>query len=100
MRCECEPFNDWALSSLKLYRAIEPNIWGRMVGRVNGANFTSIVGGTTARGWKNIKLPKGHTWKSYVEFLLKTLPDETRKSMRKNCRLDQVLAQKRRCSLS
>jgi predicted phosphoadenosine phosphosulfate sulfurtransferase len=74
------PFNDWALSSLKLYRAIEPNIWGRMVGRVNGANFTSMYGGTTAMGWKNIKLPKGHTWKSYVEFLLKTLPEETRKS--------------------
>ena len=73
------PFNDWAMGSLKLYRVIEPNIWGRMIGRVNGANFTSIYGGTNAMAWKNIKLPSGHTWQSYVDFLLKTLPDETRK---------------------
>ena len=74
------PFNDWAIGSLKLYRAIEPNIWGKMVGRVNGANFSSIYGGSHAMAWKNIKLPPGHTWKSYVDFLLRTLPDETRKT--------------------
>jgi predicted phosphoadenosine phosphosulfate sulfurtransferase len=74
------PFNDWAIGSLKLYRVIEPNIWGRMVGRVNGANFCAIYGETHAVGWKNIKLPKGHTWKSYVEFLMKTLPEDTRKT--------------------
>lgn len=74
------PFNDWAIGSLKLYRAIEPHVWGKMVGRVNGANFAAIYGGTNAVGWKNVKLPPGHTWKSYVTFLLRTLPDETRKT--------------------
>jgi predicted phosphoadenosine phosphosulfate sulfurtransferase len=74
------PFNDWAIGSLKVYRAIEPNVWGKMIGRVNGANFSSIYGGTHALAWKHIKLPQGHTWKSYVEFLLKTLPEETRKT--------------------
>lgn len=74
------PFNDWAIGSLKLYRAIEPNVWGKMVGRVNGANFAAIYGGTSAVGWKNVKLPPGHTWKSYVDFLLRTLPDETRRT--------------------
>lgn len=74
------PFNDWAIASLKLYRVLEPNIWGKMLGRVMGANFSSIYGGTQAVAWKNIKLPSGHTWKSYVEFLLKTLPDETRRT--------------------
>ena len=74
------PFNDWAIGSLKLYRVVEPNIWGKMVGRVNGANFSSIYGGTHALAWKNIRLPKGHTWKSYVDFLLKTLPDATRQT--------------------
>lgn len=73
------PFNDWAIGSLKLYRAIEPNIWGKMIGRVNGANFSSIYGETHALAWKNIKLPPGHTWQTYVDFLLKTLPEETRK---------------------
>lgn len=74
------PFNDWAIGSLKLYKAIEPAIWGKMVGRVNGANFAAIYGGTNVVGWKCVKLPSGHTWKSYVEFLLTTLPDETRKT--------------------
>jgi predicted phosphoadenosine phosphosulfate sulfurtransferase len=74
------PFNDWAIGSLKLYRVIEPEMWSRMVGRVNGANFCAIYGGTSAVAWKRIKLPKGHTWRSYVEFLLKTLPTETRKT--------------------
>ncbi|MDR2130857.1 MAG: DUF3440 domain-containing protein [Odoribacteraceae bacterium] len=74
------PFNDWATESLKLYRVIDPNNWGRMVGRVNGVNFTGIYGGTTAMGWRNLKLPKGHTWKSYLYFLLSTLPATTRES--------------------
>lgn len=72
------PFNDWAIDSLKLYRAIEPAVWGKMIGRVNGANFAAIYGGTSAVGWKHVKLPPGHTWQSYVAFLLTTLPDETR----------------------
>lgn len=74
------PFNDWAIGSLKLYKVIEPNVWGKMIGRVNGANFAAIYGGTNAVGWKHVKLPPGHTWKSYVAFLLMTLPDETRKT--------------------
>lgn len=72
------PFNDCAADSLKLYKVIEPQTWGRMVSRVNGVNFTGIYGGTTAMGWKSITLPKGHTWKSYCEFLLSTLDEKTR----------------------
>ena len=74
------PFNDCAVNTLKLYRVIEPNTWGKLIGRVNGANFACIYGGTTAMGWKNIKLPKGHTWESYMNFLLSTLPDKTREN--------------------
>lgn len=74
------PFNDWATESLKLYRVIDPDNWGRMVGRVNGVNFTGIYGGTTAMGWQSIKLPPNHTWESYMHFLLKTLPKEARKN--------------------
>lgn len=74
------PFSGPALPALKLYRAIEPNTWGKVVGRVNGANFAAIYGGTNVVGWKNVKLPAGHTWKSYVAFLLTTLPEETRKN--------------------
>ncbi|MDR2130542.1 MAG: DUF3440 domain-containing protein [Odoribacteraceae bacterium] len=68
------PFISQAQESLKLYRVIEPGTWGKLVSRVNGVNFTCIYGGTTAMGWKSIKLPEGHTWKSYMFFLLSTLP--------------------------
>lgn len=72
------PFLSAASDSLKLYRVIEPNTWGKLIGRVNGVNFTGIYGGTTAMGWQTIKLPKNHTWESYMHFLLSTLPEETR----------------------
>jgi predicted phosphoadenosine phosphosulfate sulfurtransferase len=74
------PFISEGQETLRLYKAIEPDLWGRMIGRVNGVNFTSIYGGTTTMGWKNIKLPKGHTWESFMYFLLKTLPKETREN--------------------
>lgn len=77
------PFNDSASESLKLYKVIDPNNWGKMIGRVKGVNFTGIYGGTTAMGWKSIKLPKGHTWKSYMEFLLDTLPENASDNYKK-----------------
>lgn len=72
------PFLSAAQDSLKLYRIIEPHTWGKLISRVNGVNFTGIYGGTTTMGWQSIKLPKGHTWESYMHFLLSTLPLEIR----------------------
>ena len=45
---------------------------------MQGANFASIYGRTRAMGYRSIKLPEGHTWKSYTMFLLDTLPDRLR----------------------
>ena len=36
------PFISEARESLNLYRAIDPDMWGRMINRVNGINFTAI----------------------------------------------------------
>lgn len=77
------PFLSQGLGTLKYYQVIEPNTWAKMLGRVNGVNFSGIYGGTTAMGWKSIQLPEGHTWKSYLKFLLSTLPEETRKDYEK-----------------
>lgn len=74
------PFLSEGQETLSLYRVIEPHTWGKLVSRVNGVNFTGIYGGTTAMGWKSITLPKGHTWESYMHFLLSTLPEETRRN--------------------
>jgi len=77
------PFHDAAKANLSLYRAIDPNIWGKMVSRVNGVNFTAIYGNTKAMGWKNITKPKHFTWKQYAMFLLETLPKEIADNYRK-----------------
>lgn len=72
------PFNDYSKDALNLYRVIDPEIWVKLVGRVQGANFTSIYGRTKAMGYRNVTLPEGHTWKSYTMFLLDTLPARLR----------------------
>jgi len=74
------PFISEARESLQLYRALAPDTWGRMVGRVNGVNFTSIYGGTHAMGWQSVKLPQGYTWREFMYFLLSTLPETARKN--------------------
>ena len=74
------PFNDCAQDALKMYKVLEPDTWGLLVGRVNGVNFTGLYGGTMAMGWKKITKPPHFTWKQYMYFLLDTLPEETRKN--------------------
>ena len=83
------PFHECGIENLKLYKVIDPSNWGKMVGRTNGVNFAGLYGGTTAMGWKNIKLPQGHTWKSYMEFLLLTLPDEAAESYTKKLQVSK-----------
>jgi len=72
------PFISQALSTLTIYKAIDPDTWGKMISRINGVNFAGIYGNTVAMGWKSIKCPDGFSWKQYMEFLLSTLPQEIR----------------------
>ncbi len=44
------PFNSAAKASLSLYRVLDPQVWGKMVSRVNGVNFTAMYGDTKAMG--------------------------------------------------
>lgn len=76
------PFHQCAQNDLSLYRTIDPDTWGKMVGRVNGCNFGGIYGGTSAMAWKKISKPDHFTWKEYAEFLLSTLPDGTKKKFK------------------
>lgn len=72
------PFLLEAQETLHLYRAIDPDTWGRMVCRVNGVNFTALSGHVKGVAQRKSTLPPGHTWKSYMYFLLSTLPEQTR----------------------
>jgi predicted phosphoadenosine phosphosulfate sulfurtransferase len=68
------PFMSESKSSLNLYRVIDPQVWSRLCARVGGANFIATYG--KQLDYKSFKLPEGHTWKSFVKFLLETLPEE------------------------
>ncbi len=72
------PFISQGIRQLQLYRVIEPALWARLVGRVNGANFAALYGDTTAMAARSVTLPAGHTWKTYLKFLLDTLPASAR----------------------
>ena len=68
------PFMSESKSSLGLYRVIDPHVWAKLCARVQGANFIATYG--KQLNYRSFKLPEGHTWKSFVKFLLDTLPKE------------------------
>jgi len=75
----CEPFGDTQRQSLWLYQVVEPEMWGKLVERVAGANTGALYGNERGNvlGKGDISCPKGHTWKSYVQFLLGSMPPRT-----------------------
>ncbi len=74
------PFMSESKSSLNLYRVIDPHIWTTLCARVHGANFIATYG--KQLNYNSFKLPAGHTWKSFVKFLLSTLPKEVEQNFR------------------
>ena len=79
------PFNDYAKESLNLYRVIDPQIWVKLVGRVQGANFAAIYG-KKARplATETSPCPRGTPGSPHTRFLLATLPARLRKSYGRN----------------
>ena len=76
----CQPFGDDQRRGLWLYQILEPETWSRLVARVNGANSGALYieesGNMT--GYRKITKPPGHTWKSFANLLLRTMPAKTR----------------------
>lgn len=76
----CQPFGDDQRRGLWLYHILEPETWFRLVARVNGANSGALYieesGNMT--GYNKITLPEGHTWRSFCNLLLQTMPKKTR----------------------
>lgn len=76
----CQPFGDDQRRGLWLYHILEPETWFKLVCRVNGANSGALYieekGSIT--GYNKITKPDGHTWKSFCNLLLQTMPKKTR----------------------
>lgn len=76
----CQPYGDDQRRGLWLYHLIEPETWGRVVARVNGANSGALYIEETGNvnGYNKVTLPPGHTWRSFCNLLLATMPKVTR----------------------
>lgn len=76
----CQPYGDDQRKGLWLYHILEPETWYKLIVRVNGVNSGALYiqesGNMT--GYYKITKPEGHTWKSFCNMLLKTMPKKTR----------------------
>lgn len=75
----CQPYGDDQRRGLWLYHLLEPETWGRVVARVNGANQGSLYARDTGNilGVGTVTCPEGHTWESYANLLLDSMPGPT-----------------------
>lgn len=75
----CEPFGDTQRQSLWLYQVVEPDMWAKLVYRVAGANTGALYANERGNvmGKGDVSCPPGHDWKSYVLFLLQSMPRKT-----------------------
>jgi predicted phosphoadenosine phosphosulfate sulfurtransferase len=75
----CQPYGDDQRRGLWLFHLIEPETWARVVARVNGANSGALYvqesGNMT--GYRRVSKPAGHTWQSFAELLLGSMPPKT-----------------------
>lgn len=75
----CQPYGDDQKKGLWLYHILEPMTWYRLINRVSGVNSGALY--VKERGSINgstyIEKPEGHTWESYTNFLLRSLPKKT-----------------------
>ena len=76
----CQPYGDDQRRGLWLYHILEPETWYKLIERVNGVNSGSLYirenGNMT--GYNKITKPDGHTWQTFCNMLLRTLPKKTR----------------------
>ena len=76
----CQPYGDDQRRGLWLFHLIEPETWAKVVARVNGANsgalYVNESGSIT--GYNKITKPDNHTWKSFSELFLNSIPDVTK----------------------
>lgn len=75
----CQPYGDDQKRGLWLYHIIEPETWGRVVARVNGANqganYIQETGNMT--GYRKITKPDHLSWEAFAHLILDSMPSST-----------------------
>ena len=72
----CQPYGDDQRRGLWLFHLIEPETWARVVARVNGANGGALYVQEwgNINGYRKVTKPEGHTWRSFAELMLESMP--------------------------
>ena len=76
----CQPYGDDQRRGLWLFHLIEPETWAKVVARVNGANSGALYvqENGNINGYNKISKPDNHTWRSFAEMFLNSLPPKTK----------------------
>lgn len=76
----CQPYGDDQKKGLWLYHILEPETWFKLLNRVSGVNSGALYVQESGNvsGYNHVTLPAGHTWHSYTNYLLKSLPEKIR----------------------
>lgn len=76
----CQPYGDDQRRGLWLFHIIEPETWAKVVARVNGANSGALYVNESGaiNGYNKIEKPANHTWKSFANLFLNSIPEITK----------------------
>lgn len=75
----CQPYGDDQRKGLWLFHIIEPETWGRIVARVNGANQGALYVQESGNvlGYRGITKPAHLSWREFAEMILSSMPPQT-----------------------
>lgn len=80
----CQPYGDDQRRGLWLFHIIEPETWCKVVARVNGANGGALYVQEwgNINGYRGVTKPAGHTWRSFAELLINSMPPKSQEHYR------------------
>jgi len=72
----CQPYGDDQKKGLWLYHILEPDTWYKLLNRVSGVNSGALYINEKGNinGYNDVTKPDNHTWQSYTNYLLRSLP--------------------------
>lgn len=75
----CQPYGDDQRKGLWLFHVIEPETWGRIVHRVQGANQGALYVQESGNilGQRKLSKPAHLTWEQFAHLLLESMPPGT-----------------------
>ena len=75
----CQPYGDDQRKGLWLFHIIEPETWGRVLARVNGANQGALYVQESGNvlGYRSISKPPHLNWQQFAEMILGSMPPGT-----------------------